>query len=119
MNPICYAELHTAAPAEARRFYADLFGWEMNHHAEGDYTEIKTGDGGPEAGLMGVTPHDATPQWVTYVAVPDVDAAAARAIELGAKVRMPRTEIPGTGWFAWLDDPTGARFALFQRAAAR
>ena len=119
MNPICYAELHTQAPAEARRFYTDLFGWEMKHHAEVDYTEIKTGDGGPEAGLMGVTPEDAAPQWVTYVAVPDVDEAAARAVTLGARVRVPRTDIPGTGWFAWLDDPTGARFALFQKAAAK
>ncbi len=90
----------------------------MSHHAEMDYTEIRAG-GGPEAGLMGLTPHDAAPQWVTYVAVPDVDAAAARAVALGAKVRMPRTEIPGTGWFAWLDDPTGARFALFQRNDAQ
>ena len=115
MHPICYAELHTNAPAKARRFYADLFGWEMNHHEAVDYTEIETGNG-LEAGLMGVTPEDAVRQWVTYVAVEDVEAAAARAVALGAKVRTPKTEIPNTGWFAWLDDPTGARFALFQKA---
>ena len=114
MNQICYAELHTPAPAEARRFYAALFGWEMKHHAEMDYTEIKA-PGGPEAGLMAVTPEDAAPQWVTYVGVGDIDASLARAVELGAKVRTPRTEIPNTGWFAWLDDPTGVRFAIFQK----
>lgn len=118
-HPIVYAELHTQAPAEARRFYAALFGWGMTHHAESEYTEIQPGAGGAEAGLMAVTPHDAAPQWVTYVGVPDLDAAVARAQELGAKVRMPRTEIPATGWFAWLDDPTGARFAVFQKAAAK
>ena len=118
MNPICYSELHTAAPDEARRFYNGLFGWEMNHHAEVDYTEIRTGPGEPEAGLMAVTPTDAGPQWVTYVGVADVDASTARAVELGAKVRMPRTEIPGTGSIVWLDDPTGARFGLFQKAVA-
>jgi predicted enzyme related to lactoylglutathione lyase len=48
--------------------------------------------------------------------VPDLDAAVVRAVELGAEVRAPRTEIPGQGSFAWLDDPTGARFALWEKA---
>jgi predicted enzyme related to lactoylglutathione lyase len=114
MNPICYAELHTSTPEKARTFYGALLGWKMNHHAEVEYTEIETG-GGPGAGLMALTPTDSGPQWVTYVEVPDLDGAAARAVELGARVRAPRTPIPGTGWFVWLDDPTGARFGLFQK----
>jgi predicted enzyme related to lactoylglutathione lyase len=114
MNPICYAELHTSTPEKARNFYGALLGWKMNHHAEVEYTEIETG-GGPGAGLMALTPTDSGPQWVTYVEVPDLDGAAARAVELGARVRAPRTPIPGTGWFVWLDDPTGARFGLFQK----
>jgi predicted enzyme related to lactoylglutathione lyase len=66
---------------------------------------------------MGLTPHDGDrPQWLTYIGAPDLDAAAARAIELGAVVRAPRTAVPGQGWFVWLDDPTGARFALWQKA---
>ena len=114
-HPIVYAELHTPKTAAARDFYTGLFGWEMKLHREFDYAEIKTGEG-PEAGLMGLTPHDAGPAWVTYFGVADLDAAVARAVELGAVVRAPRTEIPGQGWFAWLDDPTGARFAVWQKA---
>ena len=116
MNPICYAELHTTAPAEARAFYASLLGWKMKHHAEVDYTEIETG-GGPGAGLMSLTPVDAAPSWVTYMEVADLDAATSRAVDLGAKVRTPRTPIPGTGWFVWLDDPAGARFGLFEKGS--
>jgi len=115
LHPIVYAELHTSQPAAAREFYRRLFGWQMNHHPEFDYTEIVPGEG-PGAGLMGLTPHDSGPAWVTYVGVADLDAAAARAVELGAKVRMARTEVPGQGWFVWLDDPHGARFALWQKA---
>ncbi len=115
LHPIVYAELHTPKTAEARDFYAGLFGWEMKHHAELDYTEIQPG-GGPGAGLMGLTPHDERPSWITYFGVPDVEAAVARALGLGAVLRAPKTEVPGQGWFAWLDDPAGARFALWQKA---
>lgn len=116
LHPIVYAELHTPKTAEARGFYAGLFSWEMKLHTDFDYTEIQPG-GGPEAGLMGLTPHDERPAWITYFGVPDLDAAVARAVGLGAVLRAPKTEVPGQGWFAWLDDPTGARFALWQRAA--
>ncbi len=117
-HPIVYAELHTPRPAACREFYSRLFGWEMKHHEAVDYTEVDTGEG-PGAGVMGLAPHDGgRPQWVTYVGVPDVDAAAARAVELGAVVVVPRTEIPGQGWFAWLDDPSGTRFALWQKAGS-
>lgn len=117
LHPIVYAELHTPRTAEDRGFYAGLFGWEMKLHAEHDYTEIQPGSG-PEAGLMGLAPHDERPSWITYFGVPDVEAAVARAVGLGAVLRTPKTEVPGQGWFAWLDDPTGARFALWQKAAA-
>ena len=115
-HPIVYAELHTSKPSAAREFYRELFGWGMKHHPDLDYTEIQPGEG-PEGGLMGLTPVDGDrPLWVTYVGVPDVEASAAKAVSLGAVVRAPKTEIPGQGWFVWLDDPTGARIALWQKA---
>lgn len=116
LHPIVYAELHTPRTAEARAFYAGLFGWPMKLHTGFDYAEIQTGSG-PEAGLMGLTPHDERPAWITYFGVPELDAAVERAVALGAVVRAPRTEVPGQGWFAWLDDPAGARFALWQKAS--
>jgi uncharacterized protein len=115
-HPFVYAELHTPETSSARTFYSGLFGWGMKVHAGFDYTEIQTG-AGPEAGLMGLTPADGDrPLWVVYVGVDDLDATTARAVELGAVVRVPRSEVPGQGWFVWLDDPAGARFALWQKA---
>jgi predicted enzyme related to lactoylglutathione lyase len=116
-HPFTYAELHTANPEEAARFYQSLFGWGMTHHdlPNGRYTSIATGEG-PEGGLMGQSPFDGgVSQWLPYVAVPDVDAASRRAVELGARLKVERTEVPDMGWFTWLEDPTGARFALWQK----
>lgn len=120
-HPFVYAELHTSDPAAAQRFYADLFGWTMRHHETdgpgGAYTEIQTGEG-PEAGLMGQTPFDGgQSHWLPYIRVAELGAATARAVELGARLRVERTEVPGAGWFTWLEDPSGARFALWEKAA--
>jgi uncharacterized protein len=115
-HPFVYAELHTAAPEAAKAFYRDLFAWGMT--PGGAYTSLAPGEG-PEGGLMGLMPaDDGRSHWLPYVQVPDLAPATARAVELGAKLLMDRTEVPGQGWFTWLADPTGARFALWQRQAA-
>jgi uncharacterized protein len=119
-HPFVYAELHTADPAAARKFYAELFGWGMRHHETpgpgGAYTEIQPGEG-PEAGLMGRTPFDGSrSHWLPYIRVADLGAATQRAVALGASLHVDRTEVPGAGWFTWLEDPAGAPFALWEKA---
>jgi predicted enzyme related to lactoylglutathione lyase len=46
--------------------------------------------------------------------VPDVDAIAARAQDLGGKVRLAPTNLPGVGRIAKLTDRQGARFAVIK-----
>jgi predicted enzyme related to lactoylglutathione lyase len=53
--------------------------------------------------------------WLAYVKVPKLDDSVSRAQKLGAKVVAPRTEIKDVGWFAVLEDPTGARVAVFEQ----
>ena len=36
-----------------------------------------------------------------------------RAESLGAKTLMPKTSIPGIGWFALFADPTGNQVGLY------
>jgi predicted enzyme related to lactoylglutathione lyase len=119
-HPFVYAELHTTHPAAAKRFYTDLFGWSVLDHDTpgGQYTEIHPGEG-PEAGLMGSVAFDqGRSHWLPYIQVAALDEAAEKAVKLGAKLQVGRTEIPQTGWFCWLEDPTGAPFALWEKAAA-
>ena len=119
-HPFVYVELHSSSPEAAKQFYADLFGWGMRHHdnPNGGYTEIQPGEG-PEAGLMGQTPFDdGRSHWLPYIRVEELGAATDRAVALGAKLHIGRTEVPGSGWFTWLEDPSGARFALWEKAEA-
>lgn len=56
------------------------------------------------------------PNWKIYLAVDDCDATAARAEAEGGKVLKAPADIPGTGRFAVLADPQGARFGILQPA---
>jgi uncharacterized protein len=110
-------DLMTTDPGASARFYAKLFGWTAKEDApgsEGPYTMFR--NGGKEFG--GMVPIDKgrpiPSHWLGYVAVADIDAAAARAAVLGGRVVHPPTEIPNVGRFAVIVDPQGAAFSLYQ-----
>jgi len=113
----CWEELLTSDPAQARTFYGELFGWRVKEVPMGEmgvYTLFHAGEK-EVAGAMKMPPEaSAPPHWLPYVAVEDVDAAAQRAGELGARVYVEPKDIPEVGRFAVLADPTGAPFALFK-----
>jgi predicted enzyme related to lactoylglutathione lyase len=116
-NPFTYVELHTTAPEQAKDFYRRLFDWKLSDMKVGPgvYTEIHAGEG-LEAGLMG-TPGKESSYWTTYVRVDDVQSATKRAKELGGTALQENVEIPNTGRFSLVRDPTGAVFGLFQKLA--
>jgi len=120
-NPgdFCWNELMTTDGPAARAFYTGLFGWDVEEKDMGPagvYT-LWQNDGKGAGGMMqmngpqfeGVPPH-----WMSYVAVDDVDASAAKATELGGEIKVPPMDIPGIGRFAVLSDPQGAVFSLYK-----
>ena len=111
----CWNELATTDAAAAKKFYTELFGWQLKEGdaAPGPYTEIVAG-GRPAGGIfqMGKEFGEAPPHWTVYVAVDDVDASARKVEELGGKIRMPPMDIPDVGRFCVITDPSGASLSL-------
>lgn len=106
-------DLMTKDGARAEAFYAALFGWNVTPVPMGPTTYRMIGAmAGP---IGGIVEEAAIPvaHWMPYVAVADVDAASKRVAELGGAVCVPPTDIPGTGRFAVVSEPTGATFSLF------
>jgi uncharacterized protein len=106
-----WCELITTDVAAAKDFYTKLFGWETEEMSMPGmtYTIIKAGGQGI-GGIMAV-PKEAQgmpPMWGAYVTVNDVDKTARTAEKLGAKLRMPPTDIPTVGRFCVIEDPQGA-----------
>jgi predicted enzyme related to lactoylglutathione lyase len=115
----CWSELGTTDAARARAFYTRLFGWKTADQDMGEmgtYTmlSVKDADVGGMYALQGPMFAGIPSHWMYYVSVEDVDATAAKAPRLGGKVVMPAMDIPGVGRMAVLEDPEGAKFALFQ-----
>ncbi len=102
-------DLRTADGGRARRFYAELLGWEI-----GEQGMITAGEG-PFAAIADGAQHG-DGRWVPYVAVEDLDEATDRATALGATVLQHRTTGPA-GDFTTIADPDGAAMALWQAAA--
>lgn len=113
-------ELITTDVEAAKAFYTRVMGWGvLNASLPGEaYTLFTAGDVFV-SGLMHL-PEDAseasgTPSWLGYVAVDDVDAAAARVENLGGVVRVPPTDIPDISRFTIFTDPQAARLGAIKR----
>src|SRR5436305_1335341 len=107
-NALCWADLSTPDPQRGSKFYSDLFGWgvEKGQNDPSDYLHIKNG----EDYIGGIPPaHHRDPRvpahWLIYFQVADVEASAAKAQELGAKIMMPPRKMEGVGSFAIISDP--------------
>jgi predicted enzyme related to lactoylglutathione lyase len=115
----CWADLMTQDPSRAQEFYSRLLGWKFDagEHDTSGYLHIQNGET-MIGGMPSVRPETANipPHWMIYFQVADVDATAAKAKEMGAKILMEPTSMEGVGRLAIIDDPQGAGFAIFKLA---
>lgn len=115
-------ELMTEDTKGAKAFYPKVTGWgTQDWQGPFEYTMWKAGEK-PFSGLM-TLPEEAKKMgapshWMGYVSVPNVDAYAKQATELGATPIVPPTDIPEVGRFTIIADPTGGQIALFQEKSA-
>ncbi len=118
----CWSELGTTNVESCKTFYSELFGWKLQENepmvcpdgGEMIYSEISV-DGKKQFGgmfQMGKEFGETPSHWMSYVAVDDVDASAEKVVELGGKVCVPPTDIPNTGRFCVINDPSGATVSL-------
>ncbi len=116
----CWIELGTTDQTAAKKFYGDLFGWaihDLSMGPNGVYTlfQLQAKDAAAAYTLRaedrsnGVPPH-----WMIYISVPDADASATRAAELGGKVCAPPFDVGTLGRMSVISDPTGAVFSIWQ-----
>lgn len=117
-SPFVWYELITSDAAAAESFYRDVVGWGAQQVGGPGmaYTMLTVGDV-PTAGLMAIPESCAgqlKPGWTGYIAVEDVDAAAAAVRTAGGQVSRGPDDIPGVGRFASVADPQGATFNLFR-----
>ena len=110
-------ELMTTDLEAANAFYGEVVGWRTREASMpgSRYTLFTAGDVSA-AGLIDLPQdsqmHGAAPQWVGYVSVDDVDAAAHHVKELDGTVSVPPTDIADVSRFSVVADPQMATFIL-------
>ena len=110
-------DIMTTDTEASQKFYGDVIGWgAQDSGMPGMEYTLLTVNGLPVAGLMPI-PEDArlagvAPSWTGYIAVDDVDRAAARLQQEGGKVHRAPTDVPGVMRFCVVADPQGAGFII-------
>ncbi|WP_027530319.1 VOC family protein [Bradyrhizobium sp. WSM3983] len=109
-------ELLTTDMPSAAAFYAGVVGWAVKDVSSPElaYTLLTAG-GTPAVGLMELPEEGvrmgATPRWLGYLAVDDLDARTAQVRRLGGAILVSPTD-SNIGRIAVVADPQGATFAL-------
>jgi len=99
----------------ARKFYADVFGYEYEDVGDESFRySVVNLSGGPVGGIGEISadlPADVPPHWMPYFSVADTDETLERAQALGATVLRPAQDSP-YGRMAILQGPQGERFSV-------
>ena len=112
-QPIVHLEFATQDPQATGKFYADLCGWRLNLAEQFDYLMFEAGSGPGGAFVKAGEAQMRTEEVRVYIGTDDIDGMLRRAEELGGKILMPKSEIPGTGWFGIFSDPDGRQVGLY------
>lgn len=129
MNRIVHFEIHAKDREKIKKFYQDVFGWEMQQFGPdmGNYTVVKTGDPVPKdmasiginGGITerrGGLPQDgaAVNAYVCIVGVEDTDAMVKKVLDAGGTIALETIDVPGVGRLAYCKDPEGSIFGMLK-----
>lgn len=106
----------------ARRFYSEVFGWEIEDLPDLHYALVRTGptgeDGFPsEKGYVGggmVKRESPTDRPMIIIDVEDIDTALASIGERGGMTVLGRQPVGEMGWAAYFRDVEGNLMGLWQ-----
>ena len=120
IGSIGWTDLTVPDAARIRDFYCAVVGWTTEAVPMGEYDDYCMVDAGGTsvAGVCHARGANAgmPPSWLIYLNVADLEASAARCVELGGRLVAEPREIGSPGRYCVIEDPAGAVAALFAPA---
>ncbi len=113
-NHIVHWDLLVSDMERSKAFYSGIFDWRFDDSSFPGYTIIDVGEEGRGGGMMQSPSGTGGHALNAYFGVDDVDETLAKAAAGGAAVVVPKTEIPGIGFWGMFTDPDGIPMCLFQ-----
>jgi predicted enzyme related to lactoylglutathione lyase len=111
---IVHVEFHVKEPKKLEAFYGSLFGWKFQEVPGMNYSLFQA-PSGPGGGVGTMQPGNWPSGIINYIFVDSVEKYEGRIKKAGGKIISPKMEIPGQGWFAVFEDPSGTRMALWEQ----
>lgn len=120
--PVLHFEVIVRDGARARDFYGELFGWSISADNPMEYGIVERegnldADGVGIGGGVGRAPEGYDGHVTFYVGVPDVEAALARAAELGGTRMMGPDKVMEGVEIGLFTDPEGNTIGLLKNPA--
>jgi predicted enzyme related to lactoylglutathione lyase len=122
-HTICHFEIPVDDMDKAGKFYQGLFGWQIQPWGEPEVGISMVGtvpadeNGAPaRQGVNGMLIKKRHPQqpFANYISVESVDDYAAKAVALGGQIALPKTPVPGMGYFLYIKDLDGNILGLWE-----
>jgi len=121
MNKVVHFEIPFEDINRAKKFYS-IFGWQIQEYPEMDYICVQTvavdenhkpkESGAINGGMMKRTDKVKSP--VITINVDSVDEHTKKVIQAGGKVVMPKMEVHGIGYYAYVTDTEGNVIGLWE-----
>lgn len=115
MSKMIHFEIPATDPQKAIEFYKDVFGWKFTEYQPGEYWMVEAGpesEPGINGGVM--KRRDPMQPIGSYLNVTNIDEIIAKIEEKGGQNVVPKSPIPGMGWFAFFKDPDGNIVGIWQ-----
>mgnify|MGYP003639196088 CR=1 FL=1 len=103
-NNISHFAIYIDDIDRAKKFYANLFGWEFNSFGPGDFLQIinSESENAPPIGALQARKYSPIQEKVIgfecSIEVDDIDNIQKNIQENGGRIVMPKTAIPHVGW---------------------
>ena len=107
-----HIEIASTDPERTKKFFEDVFDWDFETIPEMNYHTYEA-PSPPHGGLMSPMENQ-RPGLLNYLLSGDIDTDVRRIEAAGGRILQPNMEIPGVGWWASFEEPTGLVLALFE-----
>lgn len=120
MNRVSFFEIPSKDLERSKKFYTDLFGWQLNNLDEDNIMATTTQsdeNGQPTSpGAINGSIFRATKIGAAnfVIEVDDIDAYLKKIEEAGGKIAVPKTDVPGMGSYARFLDPDKNTVGIWQ-----
>lgn len=116
MNTLTHFEIPSNNIEKTKEFYSKLFNWEFTFIEEMNYMMF-TIPAGKEAVPTGggiLQKQDENHPIINYITVENIDSDGERIVELGGEIIVPKSPVPGMGWFIHFSDLDGNVMAIWK-----